>query len=351
MPYNKKLVLGFMAQLLHPTGDVNIDFFPVNQGFWDSIVRLSSSHLVLTAFHGAIRRKKLENFVPKKLLSYSKEIADLNYSRNKEILNQILYISKLFKKNSIEHVFLKGSAMLISQPYPSLYERMLGDIDILVAKKYLKKAQKLLIDKGFCEVSSEFSFVEDIVFSQHLKRIVHPKFIAAVEIHSRLLADENFNPINSNDILKLKVKTHNGYWIPCKNHLWQHALFNWQHNDSGLRYNDFSLRSFMDVVHLEPENINQNFINNPTISHFYSLSSLFIKGYQNNNYISSILFKYKLIFPWFDSFSYFLTKSCITVGLIFTRLILIIKSKTYRQRLINNKKLLKKRIFIFLGKR
>ena len=68
MPYNKKLVLGFMAQLLHPTGDVNIDFFPVNQGFWDSIVRLSSSHLVLTAFHGAIRRKKLENFVPKKLL-------------------------------------------------------------------------------------------------------------------------------------------------------------------------------------------------------------------------------------------------------------------------------------------
>ena len=115
-------------------------------------------------------------------------------------------MTEIFNKHQIEHVFLKGAAMLITKPYDTLYERMVGDIDILVSEKDLLKAQQLLIDEGFDVVSNEFSFTKDLDFEKHLQRIVHPNFIAAVEIHRKPLDLTLKNPILCKDVLKEKSK-------------------------------------------------------------------------------------------------------------------------------------------------
>ena len=43
--------------------------------------------------------------------------------------------------------------MLITKPYDSVTERMVGDIDILVDTNHINEAQNLLKNSGFFEIS------------------------------------------------------------------------------------------------------------------------------------------------------------------------------------------------------
>ena len=147
--YNRLQMIRFMAQLLHPTAEVDASYFPAPQIFWDRLVQLGSSQLVLPAIYVALKRKKLIGHTPKDLVSYLQEITDLNQKRNTAILKQIAFLSEVFNRHQIEHVFLKGAAILITKPYDTMNERMVGDIDVLVSEKALLKAQQLLIDEGF----------------------------------------------------------------------------------------------------------------------------------------------------------------------------------------------------------
>ena len=119
-----------MAQLLHPKAEVDASYFPAPQIFWDRLVQLGSSQLVLPAIYGALKRKKLIGHTPKDLMSYLQEITDLNQKRNTAILKQIAFLSEVFNRHQIEHVFLKGAAILITKPYDTMNARMVEDVDV-----------------------------------------------------------------------------------------------------------------------------------------------------------------------------------------------------------------------------
>ncbi len=340
----------FLAKLFHNSQNFEITDFNINQDFCDDLIKIGSNHLVLPAIFGAIRRKKIQIYFPKDFLDYLKEISDLNQDRNKAILNQIVFISKIFNKNQVKHVFVKGSAILLSRKINELSERMLGDIDILISEQDLKNAYKILLENGFSEVCDEFNFVGDIINNKHLNRIAHPDYVASVELHRRLLDNPKFNLIKPIDVLSSKKQTPAGFWVPSNEHLWLHAILNWQYNDNGFYYNKFSFRSFLDVVFLDPEN-KKNYLNkHPSVTHFYSLCSVFLHQYKNSNYLSTIFFKYKLLYPKFDYIINLMTKFKITSRIVFNRLILIMRSKTYRNRVIENPRLVLDRSLIFFRK-
>tara|TARA_Y100001954_G_C15775111_1_gene586548 strand:- start:93 stop:1151 length:1059 start_codon:yes stop_codon:yes gene_type:complete len=345
--YNKKYIFRFIAQLLHPKCDIDNSYFPISHKFWEELVKIGSRHLVLPSIYGAITRNKLNSHVPKDLISYLEKITNVNENRNIEILKQIVFLSNIFEKNQIEYVFLKGAAMLILKPYDTINERMIGDIDILVSEKDLIKSQNILIDNGFKILNNDFNFVKDIIPQKHLKRVVHSNYIAAVEIHRRLLANPNANQIETKDVLRNKLKTSSNLWIPSRNHLWMHTIFNWQYNDNGLEYNNLSLRSFVDAVYLEDENINDSFDKYPAIRRFYSLCSVFVDNYQNRDFLNVMIYKYTLIYQWFEYVNFLLSKLKIMLIKILNRLILLFNSSKYRRRLLQNPKLIIKRIFIY----
>ena len=340
----------FIAQLLHPIAVVDASYFPAPQIFWDRLVQLGSSQLVLPAIYGALKRKKLIDQAPKDLVSYLQEITDLNLKRNSSILKQIAFLSELFNRNQIEYVFLKGAAMLITKPYEAWSERMVGDIDLLVSEKDLLRAQQLLINESFEAVSNEYSFTKG-VFSEnqnkHLKRITHPNYIAAVEIHRRLLIKEN-HLIASKNVIENKVQSRHGQWIPSMKHLWQHAILNWQYNDSGISRNTLAFRTLLDVLYLEPKDVTTKLKKTPyAIKYFYSLLSLYYGSYKTYHPKKKLVYKWKLLSKVFDKLHGFFTKLFSLVSLGFNRIKLFFKSKTYRKRVLNHPKLLSQRILNF----
>jgi len=350
--FNENYILTFAAQLLHPAKDVDITFFPASSFFWKNLVKYASGHLVLPAIYSALKRKNLVDEVPNDLLIYLKEISKINCERNKEILKQIFFLSKILKENNIGHIFLKGAAMLILKPYNTLSDRMIGDIDILILNNSLEKAQSILIKNGYSNNKQEdLEFTNDVdkISKKHLHRIVHPDFISAVELHRELLDENSKNQFSAN-----QISQHIGFLhdipIPSKMNLWKHAIFNWQFNDNGFIYNNFSLRSYLDVIYLEPQKIDNKLMRIPAISHFYSLCSVFIDSYKNSNATASLIFRYKLRNSKFRFLFNSVITFRITFSLICKRLLLFIQSKVYRKNLLENPKLILKKIYFFWKK-
>tara|TARA_B100001175_G_scaffold173947_1_gene147632 strand:- start:3300 stop:4340 length:1041 start_codon:yes stop_codon:yes gene_type:complete len=346
-------MLRFVAELLHPTETVNDSHFPAPQIFWDRLVQIGSSQLLLPAIYGALKRKKLVNHAPKDLLLYLQEITDLNYERNSAILKQVDFLSKIFNKNQIDHVFLKGAAMLITKTYEAVSERMVGDIDILVAEKDLLSAQQLLINEDFEAVSNEFSFTKGVLpdnYQKHLKRIKHSSYIAAVEIHRHLLIKEN-HLILTKDVLQNKVQSRRGLWIPSEQHLWQHAILNWQYNDSGMIRNYLAFRSVLDVLYLEPSIMIAKLETSPnSIKHFYTLLSLYYTNYKSYYPLKKIVYKWQLQSKFFDNLYSFFKNLIALVYFGLSRTFIFLSSNIYRKRVISKRKLLWQRILKFWNK-
>lgn len=347
---NKKNIQDFIAQLLHPKINVDTSNFPASQSFWNHLVKIGSSQLILPSIYSALKFKKLEHHVPKDLISYLEKISNLNHKRNISILKQITFLSNFFKKNNIDYVFVKGAALLILKPYKVEWQRMIGDIDLLVAEKDLQSAQQLLLNIGFEPVSNEFSFTNGVFrddYKKHLQRIVHQDFIAAVEIHKHLLVKKN-HLITSKDVLKNKVELVDGFCIPSNYHLWKHAILNWQYNDNGMRLNSLSFRTVVDVLYLEPRHSMKKIkTSGYAIKHFYSLLSLFYRHYPVYFYEKKIFYRLQLQFWTFNKLFILFTKlkSFFLIG--FHRIVIFSYSKIYRKRILNNPRLFIERIIKF----
>jgi hypothetical protein len=243
--------------------------------------------------------------------------------------------------------------MLITKPYDALNERMVGDIDVLVSEKDLSRSQELLINEGFKAVSNVFSFTNGILpenYYQHLDRISHPNYKAAVEIHSRLLIKEN-HLLRPKDVLENKLQSKKQYWIPSKEHLWQHAILNWQYNDNGMIRNDLAFRTVVDVSYLETKDLLVNVKTaSRSIKSFYSLLSLYYGNYRTYYFQKKLIYKLKLKSRSFCIFHTFFVKFIKFIPLVFSRTFLFLRSKIYRQRLLSKPKLLVDRIVYFWNK-
>ena len=98
------------------------------------------------------------------------------------------------------------------------------------------------------------------------------------------------------------------YSIPSKIHQWEHAILNWQINDCGNQLNYLSLRSVLDAIYLEPNNLNEKLqLSHKSIINFYDLISVHIIEYSNGNRFNKIHYLLQLnskIFNFINKFCF-----------------------------------------------
>ena len=84
MVNDKRYIYGFLAKLLRPGNNrlELLSYLPANQSFWDDLVKVGSSHLVLPAIYLNFKLKRISKFLPKELYEYLKEIQVINFQRN-----------------------------------------------------------------------------------------------------------------------------------------------------------------------------------------------------------------------------------------------------------------------------
>ena len=185
----------------------------------------------------------------------------------------------MFANQNIEFVFLKGAALLITNPYNVVNDRMIGDIDILVSKKDIDMAEKLLIENNFKRVETrEINLTEGIKDFEfrHIDRLVSQDYIAAVELHHRLLTMKYDSLLTSKKVLESRVLISDIFPVPSNTSFWEHIILNWQINDKGFRTNSFSFRALFDSFYFQPKDLHSQINSKPKVfKHFYSLASVF----------------------------------------------------------------------------
>ena len=106
---------------------------------FENLIKLASGHLMLPALFFNIQKKKVSYLFPEDFIAYIKNIHAINKARNTLLLAEAKELSELLYKNNINHVFLKGTALLLANVFEDIGERMISDIDFIIQYTRMKK--------------------------------------------------------------------------------------------------------------------------------------------------------------------------------------------------------------------
>ena len=220
-----------------------LDMIKSNELDWDTIVKVSSEHLVLTAMYSNLKKVKFLKYLPKELCKYLSKINNINRERNKEIIKQAKEINELLVNHKISPIFLKGTANLLEDLYSDISERMVGDIDILCSKKEYQKTIQILVENGYTYVHDEKYYIPSFM---HHPRLKINKRIAAIEIHQELII-KKYSKIFNYEYIIDNVRNENGFYLLGYEDQISLSIIANQVNDFGFYFNDISLRNAYDI--------------------------------------------------------------------------------------------------------
>ena len=234
--------------LYRPASEIlnGIDIHDIN---FENLIKLASGHLMLPALFFNIDKKKVSYLFPEDFIAYIKNIHAINKARNTLLLAEAKELSELLYENNIKHIFLKGTALLLSNVFEDIGERMIGDIDFIIQHKDEEKIKKVLEKNNYCGKPYVRSF--RFFIPKHLPRVVQKNKTIAIEPHLGLLISRYSWIFNSkvlmNDFIK-GLKTLN---TPSKSFLFDHCIYNFQINDAGFIITKHSHRSIYDIYKLD----------------------------------------------------------------------------------------------------
>lgn len=257
-------------------GDSEITIDQIKAINIENLIKISSIHLLIPALYLKIKRKKLHKFFSKKFINYIREIYKINRIRNKQLINEVQELSEIFRKENIDYVFTKGTALLIGGYFSDIGERMIGDIDFLVNEKDIKKTKQILIDNNYMPIS-DYNFFN----FRHIPRHINKSKLFAIEPHIRILEYSEF--IKSEDVIKNLVIFEN-ISIPNKEFIIKTIIYNHQINDNGYNTLFYSHRNIYDLFSVVKKNKRYIFLENDVAGRYLKIVNRIGLNFLINNF-------------------------------------------------------------------
>lgn len=217
---------------------------------FEKLIKLASGHLMLPALFFNIQKKKVSYLFPEDFIEYIKNIFEINKARNEILLSEAKELSELLYKNNIKHIFLKGTALLLSNVFEDIGERMVGDIDFIIQHKDEEKVKKVLEKNNYCTSSNHVDSYR-VFKPKHLPRMVNKNKTIAIEPHLELLSPKYRGFFNSKKLINtfkeeiITIKT------PNEPFLFDHCIYALQFEDKGFYNSNYSHRSSYDIYKLD----------------------------------------------------------------------------------------------------
>lgn len=110
---------------------------------WEHIIHKSQKHSLAPLMYRYLRDINPNNNIPSRVLHRFRNLYRLNLIYNMRLFGELKRVINLFNKNGIPVIVLKG-AHLAEIVYGNIGMRVFGDIDLLIKKNQVKKAQQSL---------------------------------------------------------------------------------------------------------------------------------------------------------------------------------------------------------------
>ena len=219
-----------------------VDIINVN---FENLMKLASRHLMLPALFFNINKKKLSHLFPVDFIECIKNIYSINKARNEVLLKEAKELSDLLYKNNINHIFLKGTALLLSNVFEDIGERMMCDIDFIIQYKDEEKIKKVLEKNKYVNKDSNHLF--QVFKPKHLPRMVNKNKTIGIEPHFELLSPKRRYIFNSKKLISAFMDKSKTIKIPSKSFLFDHCIYALQIEDRRILNSIHSHRSIYDI--------------------------------------------------------------------------------------------------------
>jgi len=203
-------------------------------------------------FLNYINKNNLQDIFIDQELTSLKEQSKRFQVQSLEIVKELIYINKLFKKNSLNPIYLKGSALM--NEYSDISLRPAVDIDIFFEGEEVFNAYKILYENLYNEPGliyrSKKELKEYIKNNHHLPPLYGESNIM-IEIHCRITREVDFKDCPLSQQVVKNKRSVNFYGsninIPSIEDIIVHQLIHFSLNS---RFNNL-LRIFSDIRQLE----------------------------------------------------------------------------------------------------
>lgn len=213
---------------------------------WEYFVNLCSGHLILPAIYLKFQNHHIIEHLPQELSEFLKEIYELNFERNRQILVQLHSITTILNGHDIYPIYLKGTAHLLDHLYKDQGERMIGDIDFLVAEKDYLRTIEIMKSEGYSTYSPVYVDVQTL---KHYPCLSKPGEVTPIEIHRIPVAGKFNSWFNSEiiDLEKKQVSALPGCFVLSDQHM---IIHNFIHSQLGHKGHLNGIVSFRDLYDL-----------------------------------------------------------------------------------------------------
>lgn len=170
----------FSNIFIRPLYKLKFSLSKIDKSIYNEIIDLSNRFCIpFQVLDNLIYDQEVEN----PLINHLKE--QVHISNLKKLINQkeLLKIAKIFDENAINYVFLKGSAI---NELNNEYIRYSRDLDILVNKKSLNKAYKLMKEIGYIYHDPLVSDCAKFTSNSYTLPLLSNREGSLVEIHHRV---------------------------------------------------------------------------------------------------------------------------------------------------------------------
>ena len=226
---------------------------------WEFVVEVSTGHYVFPAMYCALKREGFLTYLPQELLNFMEHVANTNRDRNTQIISQAKELNTFLLSHNITPIFIKGTANLLAGLYNDITERMVGDIDFLFSSQDYPRAIQVLKEWGYCK-QKQLATKYPYPWSKHYPRLIKDGFIAAIEIHDKLLIEDYTQEFNYNTI-KSNIQVIDNVAMLSDGNMLNLSILSNQINDFRFRYRTINLRNAYDVFLLSKKASATNAVN------------------------------------------------------------------------------------------
>ena len=246
IPLEEKL----LVNILYREENEVLKGIDLNNINFEKLIKLASGHLMLPALFYNIQKKKVSYLFPEDFIEYIKNIFEINKARNEVLLSEAKELSALLVENNIKHLFLKGTALLLSTIFDDIGERMVGDIDFIIQHKDEEKVKKVLEKNNYCTSSNHVDSFR-VFKPKHLPRMVNKNKTIAIEPHLELLSPKYRGFFNSKKLINTFKEEIIAIKTPNEPFLFDHCIYALQLSDKGFFNSNYSHRSIYDIYKLD----------------------------------------------------------------------------------------------------
>ena len=126
---------------------------------WDLLIRTARRQGVAPLFAWTLQ-STFSHLVPAAYLAQCRQVLQARAKRNLSLVGELLGLLKLFEAHGVQAVPFKG-LVLAAVAYGNVALRAFGDLDILVHKRDVPKARRLLVGRGFRQLKPSLALSDE----------------------------------------------------------------------------------------------------------------------------------------------------------------------------------------------